>query len=72
MPVLRLLSPATLIGYVLLAFVVAFLGRRRLIGFWGFFFLSLIVTPIVTGFFIFVCTPTRPARQRAPRVNPGA
>ena len=74
---LKLLSPATLVGYVVISFVVAFLGRKRIIGFWGFFFLSLMVTPVVTGFFLFVATPVkprpRPTRQaRTPRVNAGA
>lgn len=63
---LSLLSPETIVGYVLLAFVAAFFGRRRLIGFWGFFFLSLIVTPLATLFFILVATPVR----RKPAVKP--
>ena len=63
------LVPETVIGYVLLCFVAAFLGRRRLIGFWGFFFLSLIVTPFATMFFIFVCMPARTPRAAKPRVK---
>ncbi len=59
---MSLLSPETLVGYVLLALVAAFLGRRRLIGFWGFFFLSLIMTPFMTLFFLFVTTPVKTAQ----------
>jgi len=53
--------------YILLSFVSAFLGRRRRIGFWGFFFMSLIVTPLFTAIFIFCAapaTPPRPSRKR--------
>jgi hypothetical protein len=68
----EILSPATIVGYVFLALVAAFLGRKRLIGFWGFFFLSLIVTPFATMFFLFVCTPTKTPKRGKPRVNAGA
>jgi hypothetical protein len=64
-----LLSPQTIVGYVLLALVAAFVGRKRLIGFWGFFFLSLIVTPFATLFFILVCTPAGPSRPAKPRAK---
>ena len=60
---MSLVSPETLVGYVLLAAVAAFVGRRRMIGFWGFFFLSLIVTPFMTLFFLFVCSPAKTAQQ---------
>ncbi len=53
--------------YIFLSFVSAFLGRRRRIGFWGFFFLSLLVTPLFTAIFIFCAAPARiqrPARKR--------
>jgi hypothetical protein len=53
--------------YVLLSFVVAFLGRRRRIGFWGFFFLSLMVTPFFTSIFIFFAAPLRV--RRPPRTR---
>jgi hypothetical protein len=68
----ELFSPATIVGYVFLAFVAAFVGRKRLIGFWGFFFLSLIVTPFATMFFLFVCTPARTPKPSKPRVKAGA
>jgi hypothetical protein len=34
-------------NYILLSFVVAFFGRNREFGFWGHFFFSLIVTPVI-------------------------
>ena len=56
-----------LLVYILVSFVVAFLGRHRRVGFWGFFFLSLITTPVLTSLFIFFAAP---ARKRRP-VHPG-
>ena len=37
---------------ILLSVICGYFGRHRLIGFWGFFFLSLIVTPIITLLFL--------------------
>lgn len=52
--------------YLVLCGVAAFLGRRRRIGFWGFFFLSIIVTPFLTALFIFAAAPMR-HRRVAPK-----
>lgn len=34
-------------SYTLASFVVGFAGRNREFGFWGYFFFSLIVTPVI-------------------------
>ncbi len=65
-----LLNPQGIVVYILLSLLAGFLGRRRRIGFWGVFFLSILTTPLATGFFIFVCAPARAPRQ--PRVKAGA
>lgn len=55
--------------YLILCGVAAFLGRRRRIGFWGFFFLSIIVTPLLTALFVFAAAPVkkkRPVAQKRP------
>ena len=36
-----------IIGYIILCLIVAVLGRKKTIGFWGFFFFSLLLSPIV-------------------------
>lgn len=36
---------------------IGWFGRKRVIGFWGFFVLSLLVSPIVTGLFLLVAAP---------------
>jgi hypothetical protein len=53
--------------YVLLCLVVGFLGRRRRIGFWGFVFLSVMLTPLVTSLFIFFAAPAARRRRVAPK-----
>ena len=39
--------------YILLAVLVGQCGKTLKLGFWGFFFVSLLLTP-VTGFIVFV------------------
>jgi hypothetical protein len=35
-----------------LCIIAGYIGRHRLIGFWGFFFLSMVVTPIISLIFL--------------------
>ncbi len=42
-----MVTAVIVINYVLLSFVVAFAGRHREFGFWGYFFFSLLVTPVI-------------------------
>ena len=53
--------------YVLLASFVAFLGRRRKFGFWGYFFGSLLLTPIIG--LLLVLAADSPARLRKRRAE---
>jgi hypothetical protein len=48
--------------YIVLCMVVGFLGRRRRIGYWGFVFLSVLLTPLITGLFIFFAAPVKRRR----------
>jgi hypothetical protein len=64
MPVLSLLVvPQFAAAYVILSLLVGVLGRDKQIGFWGFFLLSLVATPLVTGFFMII------NRNRADRIR---
>jgi hypothetical protein len=55
MAILKLLMvPQLLAAYVILAIIVGLLGRNKAIGFWGFFLLSLVLTPFITGFFMII------------------
>ena len=40
---------------IVLAYFIGFLGRNRKLGFWGHFFASLLLTPII-GFLLIVAT----------------
>lgn len=42
-----------------LCIIAGYIGRHRLIGFWGFFFLSMLVTPIVSLLFLLFTTEKR-------------
>lgn len=44
-------------AYVLLAAAVGWLGRRRIIGFTGFFLLSLFLTPLLIALVLMIGAP---------------
>lgn len=45
-------SPVIGIVYFVLCLLIAILGRNRIMGFWGYFFGSIILTPMI-GFLLF-------------------
>jgi hypothetical protein len=48
--------------YLLLALAVALLGRNLRFGFWGMFFLAVLLTPIIGFLILLACSPRkRPA-----------
>jgi uncharacterized membrane protein len=49
--------------WILGAMVVGFLGRRQRFGFWGYFFSSILLTPIIGLLMLIAATPTRDARK---------
>ena len=57
-----LMVPQFLIAYVILALIVGLAGRNKTVGFWGFFLLSLILTPVVTGLFMILNRDRKPRR----------
>ena len=50
-----------ILGYLVLCLVVAVLGRKKTIGFWGFFFFSLFLSPVI-GLAILVIAKDRGAK----------
>ncbi len=59
------LSPHVLpILYVLGSLLVAVLGRHRKWGFWGYFWASLLMSPVLGALFVLAGDP--PQRRRAP------
>lgn len=59
-----LFVPQFLIAYVILAVIIGLIGRNKQIGFWGFFLLSLLITPVIPAIFMLIGRPRR-ARARA-------
>jgi hypothetical protein len=45
------------LAYLVLCLIVGYLGRNRAIGFWGFFILSLLVTPLIMAIVLAVAAP---------------
>ncbi len=52
--------PQLALAYVILALIVAMCGRDKAIGFWGFFLLSLVLTPILPGLFLLMARDRKP------------
>jgi len=50
-----------MVGYVLASLIIALLGTHRRFGFWGYFFASLLLTPIIGLLLMLASTPRLPA-----------
>ncbi|HUI78258.1 MAG TPA: hypothetical protein VLY24_10085 [Bryobacteraceae bacterium] len=47
------------IAYMALCVVAGFAGRHRRIGFWGFLFFSVLITPILGLLFMYFAAPRK-------------
>jgi hypothetical protein len=66
--------PILIAVWLILSIILAFFGRRLRFGFWGYFFASILFTPVIGLLMLIAAVPTRPARQamkRGMRVNSG-
>jgi hypothetical protein len=61
------------LAYVSICILVGIMGRRTTIGFWGFFILSLVLTPVIGLLVVIVGSPrslpSRHYEQRMVRVE---
>ena len=48
--------------YLALCLVVAFLGAGRKMGFYGYFFASVVLTPLIGGLLVLVSGPATPPK----------
>jgi len=48
-----------IIFYLLICLLVGVLGSRTMIGFWGFFFLSFFLSPIIALAVVLISTPRK-------------
>jgi len=54
-----------LVAYLVLCMIVGLLGHKRAIGFWGFFVLSIILTPLLVTLILALTSYRRePAHSR--------
>ena len=51
------------VAWVMGAVMIAFFGRNRRFGFWGYFFASVLLTPIVGLLLLFAAIPLRQPRK---------
>jgi hypothetical protein len=49
------------------AILVGFFGRRYRFGFWGYFFVSILLTPIIGVLMLIAAVPRRVRKSSAPR-----
>ena len=50
--------------FVALSIIIGFFGRKRRFGFWGYFFLSLLLTPVVGLIALLAAIPKNEPRER--------
>jgi hypothetical protein len=51
------------VAWLLGAIVIAFFGRHRRFGFWGYFFASILLTPVIGLLMLFAAIPLRQPRK---------
>jgi len=59
--------PFLILLWLIGAVVIAFFGQRRRFGFWGYFFASVLLTPIIGLLLLIAAVPTRRERQAMKR-----
>jgi hypothetical protein len=53
------MGPELVVVYLFLCLVAGIAGRKRRIGFWGYFFCSFIFTPFVSLMFLYFASPRK-------------
>jgi len=53
------MDPTILFLYLAMSFLAAIAGRHRRIGFWGFFFCSIVFTPVISLLFLYFASPRK-------------
>jgi len=57
-----MMIPSLIVVWLLGSWVIAVLGRRRRFGFWGYFFASVLLTPIIGVLLLAAAIPPRPRK----------
>ena len=48
---------AAILLYILASMIAGHFGRKRRIGYWGWLFLSILITPLIALLFLFLSSP---------------
>ena len=54
-------------AWVLSAILIGFFGRRHRFGFWGYFFASVLLTPVIGLLILIAATPPREPKKATRR-----
>jgi len=52
------------VAYIVMALLMALLGRRRKLGSWGYFFASILLTPVIGFLLVLASDPRRRVSRR--------
>jgi hypothetical protein len=55
--------PSIIVPWILFSIIVGFLGRRLRFGFWGYFFVSILLTPVIGLLMLIAAVPTKAMRK---------
>lgn len=54
------MNPTLILIAVLGSLIIGYFGRRKRLGFWGFFFASMLLTPLLGLLLLIVAGPAKP------------
>lgn len=57
------------LAYIALCFIIALIGTNRKFGYWGYFFCSLFLTPIVGSIVLLGSDPRAKVPKKCPRCS---
>ena len=55
--------------YIILCIVIAFIGSNRKFGFWGYFFCSLFLTPVIGAVALLAADPRPQSPKKCPKCS---
>ena len=55
--------PQIIVPWIVFSVIIGFLGRRLRFGFWGYFFVSILLTPVIGLLMLIAAVPTKTMRK---------
>jgi hypothetical protein len=50
------------LGFIVICLLIGYFGRHKKLGFWGYFFGSIVLTPVIGLILLFASDPKKPKR----------